>query len=66
MLVVTFSDDINTMKFFVFDSAIKKFCNDAKVGWIMAMPLTKFGNEKDKMMCYSMMKDSTVVKKSQQ
>jgi len=39
---VELTDDIDTMKFFVFGGAMVKFTSDYKVGYVAAIPLKKF------------------------
>jgi DNA polymerase-3 subunit alpha len=42
MFIVTLGDDLNTMKFFVFKSAMELFRDNVKVGKIAAVPLDRF------------------------
>lgn len=42
MMIVTITDDIDTIKFYVWSNAFLKFTREAKKGFIVAMPLQKF------------------------
>jgi DNA polymerase-3 subunit alpha len=42
MYIVTISDDLDQMTFFVFGGAMTKFLNDYKAGYVAAVPLRKF------------------------
>jgi hypothetical protein len=42
MLIVEFTDDINTMTFFVFQAARKMFLETIKSGYAIAVNLKKF------------------------
>lgn len=42
MYIVELTDDLDSMKFFVFGGAMTKFINDFKAGYVAAVPLRKF------------------------
>lgn len=61
MMVVTLSDDMDEMRFYVWNNAFMKFSRDVKKGHIVAIPLQKFEDGDGRF--FNNTKDITVVKR---
>jgi DNA polymerase III alpha subunit len=63
MFVVELTDDIDTMKFFVFGGAMVKFTSDYKVGYVAAIPLKKFEDSESGARFFDVDRDGEIVER---
>ena len=61
MMIVTLSDDVDSVDFYVWQSAFRKFQMQVKKGYIIAVPLKKFDEGEGRF--FDSAKDVTVVKR---